>query len=195
MPKSAKIILAIVIATLLGGSGYFYLKSAKKPVSLPVNKAPEMEIDTSDWQTYRSEELGFEIKMPVGWKKRYEYKGRFVPDDIEFWQEQVGGVEFIHSHEQGFPQFNVRVKDSELGLEEFAKDIIVNAGNNILVNGLQAKEYTLDRRNGKFKNYQQWILLNKGKRFYYFQFTSHVEDIDKNVLIWQKIISTFKSLY
>ncbi len=193
MPRSAKIFLAIVIATLLGGSGYFYLKSAKKPVSLPVNKASEVQdIDTSDWQTYRSEELGFEIKVP---KELGADDARIGPQpslENEFWRDQVGSVRFLNA-KTGM-QFEIRIKDSELSLEKFSKNLIVSAGNNIFINNLHGKEYILDRREGVVKNYQQWLLLNQDRKYYYFNFTSHSENIDKNVIIWKKIISTFKPL-
>lgn len=45
---------------------------------LNVNNQP---IDTSDWQTYRNEELGFEMKIPPSWKD-YRVETRPSPNNI-----------------------------------------------------------------------------------------------------------------
>jgi len=46
---------------------------------LNVNSQP---IDTSDWQTYRNEELGFEVKYPEGWKVE------ILPNEIKLFNPQ-----------------------------------------------------------------------------------------------------------
>lgn len=59
-----KSIIVLIIIAVLVVIGLVWAFGAERAV------APEdstSQIDTSDWQTYRNEELGFEFKYPRGW--------------------------------------------------------------------------------------------------------------------------------
>lgn len=72
MTKTTKILFAVLIATLLGGGGYFYLKLAKKQVIPPVNEG-QIEVrakdipGTEDWKYYVDLNNGYAIKYPQNW--------------------------------------------------------------------------------------------------------------------------------
>lgn len=195
MNPKPKILLGIAMAVLLVGIGYFGLFKDRKPVKTinqpPVNAPSKIEeIDTSDWQTYRNETLGFEIKMPKEWTGGY-YLGRIVPDDIEVWQEQVGGAEFHASIAQGFPQFNLRVKDSDLTLEEF----LGSSWEPYTINGLLAKHRIANQSNLDKVRFGESIIIKNEKRFYYIEFSSGFdssETIEKTKILWETILKTFK---
>jgi len=60
------IIIIVLVALMAGGIIFWqYFGLEKKEI-----KAPEEKIidETADWQTYRNEEYGFEIKYPKDWK-------------------------------------------------------------------------------------------------------------------------------
>ena len=73
-------VLIIIIAISLAGWGV-WLWSLRTPINgntnasnanisnvNTVSNVNNQPIDTSDWQTYRNEELGFEVKHPSGWQ-------------------------------------------------------------------------------------------------------------------------------
>ena len=81
------VIIVVVILAAVGGGVFWYLKSEqgvsiKVPGSEQQSEQPQVgdnqlqgevvgspaaDVDTSDWQTYRNEEYGFEVRYPGGW--------------------------------------------------------------------------------------------------------------------------------
>lgn len=71
--------LAVALAALLVIGGAFCFIS-RRPVAVnqpavidpvvetPTQTEPENPVDTSDWNTYRNEEFGFEVKYPAQWE-------------------------------------------------------------------------------------------------------------------------------
>jgi len=78
--KKTIIILGILIIITIGALVYLELSSLKTDKDLE-----EVVDETADWQTYRNEELGFEIKIPGEWIitnnniSYVEYRYNFFP--------------------------------------------------------------------------------------------------------------------
>ena len=123
LSKKHGIVVVAFLAVVVCGWGVFRTyKTATRNIqgqpSLPANQSqvqqstPQSEIDsvkdlvdgeytfppmdTSTWQTYRNEELGFEVKIPKNWEMREMYKEEGKSIDIWFsqkgkWYEFEGG--------------------------------------------------------------------------------------------------------
>jgi hypothetical protein len=77
MKKYIVIVSVVIILAVVGGAGW-YLKERRTegnpPVTATENLPSDIEnqksaiINTDDWQTYRNEEYGFEVKYPREWE-------------------------------------------------------------------------------------------------------------------------------
>jgi len=70
----SKILILIIIIVLAGGgiSAWQYFGASRKEVKVPEVKTSEeiVQNETANWQTYRNDEFGFELKYPQGWVVR-----------------------------------------------------------------------------------------------------------------------------
>lgn len=144
---SHKSLLLTFVALLLIGGGFFFWQRthpAIAPVSPPVVTEPTVEsakptdtpIDTSDWQTYRNEELGIEFKYPKEYVVFDDYGDNktlfvsFPKNKIH----RVNGIFFrlgdtVTSPEKLLEQIR---RDSEVwGSERLLSDETVKIGNGI----------------------------------------------------------------
>lgn len=66
--KKLIISIFVLVVIALAVSFWFWQKNTQKPVEKEVvNQEQKIdEIDTSDWETYRNEELGIELQYPYG---------------------------------------------------------------------------------------------------------------------------------
>ena len=195
MSSKAKTIVAILVAITLAGVGYFFIINKLKPKVLPpVNTPPKTEeIDTSDWQTYRNETLGFEIKMPKEWVKSGEDIGLQPNLEDEFWQDQVGGAHFNSLFRAPISaQFNVRVKDSDLTMDDFG----FRGNQDFIINGLNARRRLSDYRNDipTRRSYDEFVLIKKNERYYNFIFSASADNIEQDIKIWNVILKTFRPI-
>ncbi|MGB0757202.1 MAG: PsbP-related protein [Patescibacteria group bacterium] len=71
--KNIIVIISILGILLIGGSVWYVQKNNQPDNEDHTTQAPQegeliaSDIDTSDWQTYRNEEYGFEFMYPEGW--------------------------------------------------------------------------------------------------------------------------------
>jgi len=80
-------IISIVAVLVLAGAGiayYYFILSPTvdlQEISQPIATEQETADEISDWQTYRNEEYGFEIKLPPTWEdyKVSKSEGGFWP--------------------------------------------------------------------------------------------------------------------
>ncbi len=152
MNQKSLLITALLI--VLAGASYFLFSHPK--VEAPVTEpSPVVEgsvvtgdepIDTSDWQTYRNEEYGFELKYPKGWPEPLPFQR--VGDNQRTFIYQGGGFEGCC---QGV-RLEVTQKPAAIVYQQRlenlpAGDLISNHQRNLL--GVSAQEIVYDTHYGK----------------------------------------------
>jgi len=75
-PKRKYILIAAIIAVIVGVGILVLLMQKEAPPQAPEVTSPDTitKVETADWQTYRNEEFGFEVKYPQGWYVNRDYE-------------------------------------------------------------------------------------------------------------------------
>ena len=155
------------------------------------------QIDTSVWQTYQSEELGFEMKYPPGWK--------VVLTDPEFMNGKQYGVVFIfQSNNQSYRltitkiDNPLKLSSKELTIQSLKDDpsIRYESASEIYIGSYNA--YALHRVFA-IDEYDEQVLLTSGDRAYRFIYPSsgNNPNIPENEILFpiaEKMLSTFHSI-
>lgn len=73
-PKRKYILIAAIVAVIVSAGILLLLMQKEAPLQAPEVKEPDViiEDEIANWQTYRSEEYGFEVKYPKDWFFRAE---------------------------------------------------------------------------------------------------------------------------
>ena len=186
--------IVAIIATLIG-SGILVLSLQKEvpPQIVEITKSNVVtEDEITDWQTYRNEKFGFEVKYPPGWKNTtkedivddssFQFS---ISDEMVTVQVEMGGdielFELLQRAQTGETAeqnliFYTKLKDEVIGsfpAVRYSADY-----RNIPANTFPAGEEVLVNREGKIVHFKIW-----GRS---------VEVVQKEQETFDKILSTFR---
>ena len=209
MTKTVKIlIIAVIIIIITSLAVAFWPKELanngqpvtnQPAVNQPITNNPEptatttepeiitSDIDTSDWQTYRNEEYGFELKYPKTWKYNIGRDGftRFTDEAkkvyVENGEEYLIGVDTLSF-------------DSEITKEEYIKnwkeyrikdEWVKSWIKNIKIDGLEAIQ-------GYYRFGLSTIIVDENKIYQIVMGSFPIEEYPAINIIYDKILNSFK---
>lgn len=198
IPVPIAICIILILVILVGGYTWWqYLEIRAERAYIPEVKVSE-EDDIADWETYRNEEYGFEIKYPDDWELK---EGPFEPPS-----PVVPEMIVMSSPDEGLGGFNIIIIEipEEISLEEYIGDLDLRSlGKEFNIReqreikltglfGIQRKEH---RINGRYVELVTYLKKdNLIFRFLVSPMSSHEIIADEDQRLNNQILSTFRFL-
>ncbi len=156
---------------------------------------PPVADETANWQTYRNEEWGFEMKHPKGWPIKAENNSITLRNKIGDFYSYCGASV---TPTEGVMKMAIEVLNKELSVDEKIKECDDNASSclpkAVTLGGQKAVEL-FDV--GGIPDYYKRVYTVKGDKFYMFYLTVSCdmnlpEKLSEVEKIFNQILSTFK---
>ena len=180
------------------GWGYENVQKANATTSEMANDTAA--VDTSNWQTYRNEEFGFEVRYPMGWFNTRNLIEDFTEEKLfefssaENFTVDALTLQIIRSESIARKNLFTELRNRKPG-ETFEQDLIrYSKIENLDVGGLLAVRYVADRSAVPYGSLpiQSEVLLQKGEFTYLFIFIGLPESTERQKNVFDQILSTFK---
>jgi len=190
MTKKTLLFLALAIL-IAGGAGCAKVTTEKLDKNNYESNEDSSAIDTLDWKTYHSKEVGYELLMPQDWHGGNAHSG-----SEEKMVDLFNGTNI---------NVNISSVKSDLALEDYDKLIdrvpeLNNEGTNMMINGYESLYRKTpivlnDREVTNINIYSEEYLIKNDSRIYQINFTTYFDDLSeieyqKNLEIWRTVINT-----
>lgn len=165
---------------------------------MEIDDATKNQTDTSNWQTYRNEKFGFEMKYPTDWKKASEEDKEKSSTSLSVFGMPVLDRDFLGKEDSILVLVDIAVLDNleKKSLNDFSlekkggEDVILIPRNGFSVNGIE-----IIQAGYNYKELDMLEVLNmikiSPKEFVYIQLIAG-SDFKDDIDIFNQIISTFE---
>ena len=187
--KYPLIVITLVILIVIGICVYFeYFHRVSITQSPEIKKQENVVKDeTADWQTYRNEEYGFEMKYPESWEVRGDSNGVIIGSSLptDEWHPVAINI-YSESVDQLISQISQPQEDEEVGAE-----IVETETEDIEINNIRAKR-VVRKSNWREFGADRSIHTIFPEGEITFDISLRTFEGDENQDVYNQILSTFR---